>query len=719
MYGIDPPPAITELLRREQTALNSRESFRLLGYIIFKSPQHRLKLFWRYLTDRDTPTRRNRIDTLAFDLKRTLSESCRVITNYFERRNYSKDLARIPSLMEKAIHRTTPFLVVQPQNEQDIANTIAFCKSRGLALFPRGTGSFAFGGAVPTRNGIVMDLSPMMSIIDIDAEGHAVRLQPGARWADVAARLEPYHLIPVTSPTSRFSTVGGWIATGGIGLDSYAYGTVHESVLGARVVRPDGAIEDLDRRDESLKDLFGTEGQFGILAEITLRVRSKPKHSGVCLLTFDSPARAFELVDQLTKHNDHPSHVVFFDREYMRKENILFADKTGLKETIVPERDALLLHFENPESEKKFISALNGDGDQIPENRVAARFLWSDRYFPLKAQRISPGLLGTEVVIPGARVPEYIRKVRKLARYFRIKPTLEVIVCRNKSRYSHLAIVSFGCDYSRSFHYVLSLLFIQLLVRSAVKCGGHPYGTGIWNTPFVRNRYDKDRLDDLKRKKRRMDPGETLNPNKFFKVKGRFFSIPALSMRPAIFRAILATSHFFSPILGFFAGLTGPKPTERWNVPAQEDKQGKGLLHQCAQRCTSCGSCVSVCPAYHITENELVCGRSKLRLAEAMMKGVDLDQEEAYSPFQCLHCGLCEEVCQTHLPLRDCYHMLEEWITSRFGYPEETIRTFVEKLDSTREYIKDVFGLYLPEWFPDEPMPRIPEAKRGPGGGTA
>ncbi|UCE41346.1 MAG: FAD-binding protein [Candidatus Aminicenantes bacterium] len=712
IYGLEPPSAVKDLLARDHTALNFHESFRLFVYILFKSPRDRWKLLWRHLTDRDTPARRNQIDLLARDLKSHVGESCRVIQNFFERSNYSKDLARVPPVIEKMLIRTTPLLVAQPDNEKDIAKILTFCKSRGLSVFPRGTGSFAFGGAVPTRKGIVMDLSPMMAILDVDPEGLAVRVQPGARWADVATKLEPYGLIPMTTPTSRFSTVGGWIATGGMGLDSHAYGNVYESVLGVRVARPNGTMQELNSRSESIKDLFGTEGQLGILTEVTLRVRPKPHHSGPCLLTFGTPDKALKFVEQLRIDKIHPSHVVYFDKEYMKKENILFTEHSGSTEPIVPELDTVLLHFETLENEQAFMSSLNGGGAKISENPMAARYLWSDRYFPLKAQRISPGLLGSEVVIPGEKILPTIRKVKKLAWHFKIKPTVEVIVCRNEENYDHMVILSFSCDYSRRIHYVLSLLFIQLMVRLAVRSGGYPYGMGIWNTPFVRSKYEKDRLDKLKRKKREIDPNEILNPNKFFKIKGRFFGIPALFMRPFIFRTILALSHFFAPVLGLAARLLGPKHSDSWDVPARADQKGRSLLHQSAQRCTSCGSCISVCPAYHITKDELVAGRTKLRMAVAMMNGEELEHAEAHSPFQCLHCGLCEEVCQTHLPLRDCYLVLEDWIATRFGSPVETVQKFVEKLDSNREYIKDIYGLDLPEWSPDEKLSRVPAAER-------
>ncbi len=190
-------------------------------------------------------------------------------------------------------------------------------------------------------------------------------------------------------------------------------------------------------------------------------------------------------------------------------------------------------------------------------------------------------------------------------------------------------------------------------------------------------------------------------------------------MRPVVFRTILAVAHFMAPVLGLITRFVRPEQLDRWNIPTKEDNQGKSLLHQCAERCTRCGSCVSVCPAYHITEDELVTGRTKLRMAEAMMNGGELTQSEAHAPVQCLHCGLCEEVCQTRLPLRDCYLVLEEWIEERFGSPAETVQRFVEKLDSSREFIKDIFGLDLPEWSPDERLPKVPTIERPKKGGEA
>ena len=99
-------------------------------------------------------------------------------------------------------------------------------------------------------------------------------------------------------------------------------------------------------------------------------------------------------------------------------------------------------------------------------------------------------------------------------------------------------------------------------------------------------------------------------------------------------------------------------------------------------------------------------------MAEAILKGEELTESETHRPFQCLHCGLCEEVCQTHLPLRDSYLVLENWLEDRFGSPEETVRSFVTRLEENRDFIEGVFGLDLPEWSPEIKPARVPQAQK-------
>jgi Fe-S oxidoreductase len=204
-----------------------------------------------------------------------------------------------------------------------------------------------------------------------------------------------------------------------------------------------------------------------------------------------------------------------------------------------------------------------------------------------------------------------------------------------------------------------------------------------------------------------VDPDHLLNPRKFFGVRTRFFNLPGLLFRPAVFGTALRMTSLLSPLIGAAARISSRSPEHRWQIPSPEDEDGLRLLTETSLRCTSCGSCVSACPAYLLTRDELVTGRSKLRMAEALLSGGEVSAREGWSPFQCLHCGLCEEVCQTRLPLRSCYGILERWIEKRHGYPAELVGNFVQRLDADRRLIRITFGLDLPDWSPEGTVPDL------------
>ena len=713
-YGLEPPGPVDAVIRRDPKRVGVFGAIQLLFYIAFGSPRDMFALFWRYLSDRDTPNRRVEIEGLAERLCEKVSPEARVCFEAFERRNYSLDMATVPSFLERLLHRTTPHLALQPRNEGDIQAAFAFAREEGLSVFPRGISSSAFGGAKPTRNGLVIDLSPLDRLLSIDAENLQATAQPGLRWADFAEALKKHGLAPVTTPSSRFSTLGGWMATGGWGMDAFGYGPFSNAVLHARAVLPTGDVLEISRENGKLGDFIGTEGQLGIVTEMTVKVRKLPHFSHPRLLYFDHEAAACDFVDRLVQEGFKPSHLSLFDANYMDEENRLFRDRMGFKELIVREHPAVLAHFDDEDEDKRFGEWLDTSGFESEPNRVEARFLWSERFFPLKAQRLGPNLLAAEVLMPRLSIPTYLQRLKRLAGRFGVHPAVEVLVTNEGENSDCVTIASFPCDSGRSINYMLKLLLVQLLTRLAVHTGGKPYGIGLWNTPFVHRRIEKKRFERLENIKRKIDPSNMLNPMKFFAFRTRIYNIAGLFFHPVTFDLSLWAATACAPVLGLFCRLTSGAAPKTWEVPNAERK--RALLHETAQRCTSCGACVSVCPAYRLTKDERVTGRAKLRMAMALARGEDISEGEAFSPFQCLRCGLCEEVCQTRLPLTDCYLALEAGIRERFGSPDDTIERFTWLLDDHREEIMTLYGLYFPEWKPGESRRSIPQASRLEGG---
>jgi len=713
LYGLELPRTLDRLLAQERPQLGLAGTLQAMAFVFLGSPRGRLRLFWHHLADLDTPAQIRRIESLARELRERVSDRCRVATGAFERQNYSRDLSRVPRALEKTLHRTRPLVIVQPRHEDDVRAALAFARERRMSVCLRGVSSSAFGAAVPTRNGIVMDFSSMMEVLTVDPENRTAQVQPGVRWADLASRLEPYGLAPVTTPSSRFSTVGGWASTGGLGIDGFGHGHFSSAISAARVALMDGRVLELKGGDDGLRDFLGTEGQLGVFTELTLRIRPKPDLSRPKLVYFDDVRAAFAFVDQLIAGGHRPSHVAFYDRERMAEENRLFRDRTALGQSIVEERDAILLHFDSADFERKFLDAAKSGSLASPSNGPAARYLWAERFFPLKAQRLGAGLLASEVVLPRKSVPAFIQRARRLAARFAVNPAIEVTVSRHhESTEACVVIVSFPCDPTRRWNYILSLLLVQILSHLGVRMRGRAYGLGIWNAPFIAGSFSSEERRRLLLRKQEVDPDHLLNPRKFFGVRTRFFNVPGLLFRPAVFGMALRVASLFSPFVGAAARISSRSLKYRWQVPSPEEEDGHRLLAETCLRCTYCGSCVSACPAYLLTGDELVTGRSKLRMAESLLSGGEITAGEGWSPFQCLHCGLCEEVCQTRLPLRSCYEILERWIEKRHGYPLELIQRFVERLDADRRLIRITFGLDLPDWSPEETAPDLRDVQK-------
>lgn len=707
-YGLEVSPALASVLAAGPAQLGVLASLRVIAYVLLGSPWQVLRLFWLHLSDRDTPRRRRRVEALAGELRPVLSPGARLGTQAFERRLLGRNLARVPPLVQGLLHRTIPLLTVQPGTEADVAALVRFAAARRLSVYPRGISSSAFGGAVPTRNGLVLDFSSMAEILALDRAARSVRVQPGVRWADLCARLEPEGLAPLTTPTSRFSTVAGWAATGGLGLEGFRYGHFAQALLGARVVVPDGRILALTAEDPLLRDLIGTEGQLGIVTELTLRLRERPSHGSPHLVYCGDLSAALALVGRVIDAGCRPSHLAVFDETRMAEENRLFRDRTGLLRDIVEEQAAVLLHFDDAGLEATCLQELGGgpggDGRPEPARILAARYLWSERFFPLKAQRLGPTLLASELTLPLHAVERYATAARRLGRRFGSELTLELSLASTDRGTECVVISAFPCDASRRLDYLLRLALTQLLTRLGVQLGGRPYGIGIWNAPLWRARYSPAERARLAQRKRELDPQRLLNPMKFFHLRTRFWNLPGLLFLRGVYGAAMLAAWAVSPVLGTLARVLGrPHPradVRGWLVPAVEEERGLKLLRETAARCTFCGACVSTCPAYLLTRDERVSGRAKLGLFEELARRGEVLAGEAHQVFQCFACGLCEEVCQVRLPLRACYTALEGRIEAAFGRPADLIRSFAARADAERARFARTFGLELPAWSP-------------------
>ncbi|TFH41572.1 MAG: FAD-binding oxidoreductase, partial [ANME-2 cluster archaeon] len=139
--------------------------------------------------------------------------------------------------------RANPEYVVMPCTTTEVSEIVKLANNQHISLVPRGAGTGLAGGAVPLCGGIVLDMSRMNRLLEININDLQVLIEPGLIHADLNRALEPYgFFFPPDPGSSEMCTLGGFIANSGSGMRSVKYGTVTDYVLDLEVVMPNGEV---------------------------------------------------------------------------------------------------------------------------------------------------------------------------------------------------------------------------------------------------------------------------------------------------------------------------------------------------------------------------------------------------------------------------------------------------------------------------------------------
>jgi FAD/FMN-containing dehydrogenase/NAD-dependent dihydropyrimidine dehydrogenase PreA subunit len=601
-----------------------------------------------------------------------IAGNIRVFGKAEEREMYSHDIGDVPPIMTNTFFKTQPDLVVQPRNVAEIRQVLAFANARKIPVIPRGAASWGFGGVIPTNAGIVIDLSPFRNILGLDTAQKIVTVEAGARWSDIDITAKKVGLCLRTYPSSKFSTVGGWVSTGGSGINSFKYGQLAEQIVSMTVVTGSGEVKKLTPADHDFPYFISTEGVFGIIVEITLKLREVPRLPCPHLLYFPNDREAFAFIERLVQRKAsqelNPDVIRFLDENHLGDTNDV------MRAAIFKKSAGVLVEFDSGEDDDRFVRFL-AEMDSVEEApRYVAGYLWNERLFGMKTKRLGPTILASEVVIPITAAAAFVATAKKLGRRFAVEICIDSYII---DEHRALIMSTFLCD-SRSRRYYVDLPLATMLTHAAVKLGAEPYGLGLWNAAFINYLHSRAKQRDLKAYKAKVDPNNILNPGKYFGVNANVVS--TLVFHPAVFGFSMNLFTLLSPLIGKAA-------TALLGKDRKVDQLDFELsVHACAK----CGNCLAVCPAYLVTQNEAMSAKGKLALAKKFLNNRKVTREEAANAFMCMHCKACEEICQTNLELMNLWAALEKRIEGSFGRPQEQISEFLKKVDESQDYWKMV-----------------------------
>ncbi|MFQ6102322.1 MAG: heterodisulfide reductase-related iron-sulfur binding cluster [Anaerolineae bacterium] len=586
-------------------------------------------------------------------LQRYLSD--RVTRDEMERQVYSRDLAPVPELLVRPLGiRAKPELIARPINAEEVAVVMKHAARYHIPVTPRASASTVYFDAVPYRSGILLDLNNLRGEPVLHEERSTVTVGSAIRWAELDNWLHDRGWAALTYPTSAPSaTVGGWFSTEGYGVGSIVFGCVHEQVVSAQVILPDGeSVTVTPDSDPPLAWFAGTGGTMGILTEFELRVRRAPEAESHHVITFSSRAALREAAVALAQSDPPPYNMHYSDVSFHR-----LLEQAGYRSA--GDRPALEVDFEGS-AEEVYLGIRNlktiverTSGREMPAE--VARREWEERFRALRAKRSRPSLLAAKVWLPLDQVDGFIHDVERLGRQMGVEFYNYGSIVTPQAA---VAFAMYRSDETRVIEYVMSLSITKRLHDIGKRHGGHPYGVGLWNTAYLSDIFTPEQIAEMRSRKAAQDPDDVLNPGKLYRT------LPLLP--PAAFKAGLSALSVLTALQGRLrrafarpAPRPAPSPeTPALALPIQQVPAYTGVANE-TLICAQCGYCRTVCPVFDVLGWETTAPRGKISVAKNLHLGNsgtgELPEEFIRRLYECTLCGSCKEICPTGIDTRQLW----------------------------------------------------------------
>jgi glycolate oxidase len=218
-------------------------------------------------------------------------------------------------------YRETPMLAVLPESEEQVRAMVKACRARGVPVVSRGAGTGISGGAIPRRDGVLLVLSKMRRVIEVDPLGRVARVEPGVRNLHVSEVAAPHGLFYAPDPSSQqVCSIGGNVAENSGGVHCLKYGLTCQNVIAVRAVDAEGDVIEagtgaLDAPGyDLLAVLTGSEGNLGVITQVTARLVPLPERTETILAAFPSVRAAAAAVGEIIGEGILPAALEMMDR---------------------------------------------------------------------------------------------------------------------------------------------------------------------------------------------------------------------------------------------------------------------------------------------------------------------------------------------------------------------------------------------------------------------
>ncbi len=323
-------------------------------------------------------------------------------------------------------YKGAPDAVALPLTTEQVQAVVRLCRRERVPIVPRGSGTGLIGGAMAPAGGVMIGLNRMDQILEIDLPNRCATVQPGLINLRLTRAVEDRGWFFAPDPSSQMvSSIGGNVATNAGGPHCLKYGITTNHVLGLEIVTGSGELVRLggkvvDRAGYDLTGVaVGSEGTFGLVTAVTVRLLHVPEAVKTILATFPSMESASEAVSAIIAAGIIPAALEMLD------ELMIQAIEAGIGAGYPKGAAAvLLIELDGPRAE---VEAQGERAAQICRERGAldvrvARddqeraLLWKGRKEAAGAVgRLAPAYLLQDAVVPRSKLPLIMREVLAIA----------------------------------------------------------------------------------------------------------------------------------------------------------------------------------------------------------------------------------------------------------------------------------------------------------------
>jgi glycolate oxidase len=426
------------------------------------------------------------------------------------------------------IEKNCPDVVVFPRSTEDVAAIVRVCNEYDVPFLPRGAGTSLAGGCLPVGGGVMIVLTRMKQILEINLRDRYAIVQPGVvnLWLTTALKGTGYHYAP--DPSSQGAcTIGGNVATNSGGPHTLKYGVTVNHTLGIEAVMADGSIVQFGgpAEDHTGLDLTGTlvgsEGTLAIVTKVWVRLTKNPEGVRTLLGVFDSVDDATNSISEIIGAGIIPAALEMMDQGILAAveaafhfgfpldaQAILLIEVDGLEAGLDTQRDRIIE------------LCMQCGAREVRQARDSQErlLLWKSRKQAFGAVgRLSPSYCTQDGVVPRTKLPHILRRIIEISQKYNIR----IVNVFHAGDGNIHPILLFDERDAEQVERVLAAS--GEILDECIACGGSvtgEHGIGVEKISFMRKLFNDDDLAAMTRLRDAFNPENRLSPAKMLPTAG-------------------------------------------------------------------------------------------------------------------------------------------------------------------------------------------------------